>query len=78
MFEDGFSLRFGYDRRQRGYVGLLHGLQAAEMFQQAASGRFAHAGNFAQLGGAVSHLAALTMEGHGEAMGFVADLLYQM
>jgi hypothetical protein len=33
MFEDGFGLRLGHYRRQGGYVGLLYGLQAAEMFE---------------------------------------------
>ena len=46
MFENCFGLRFGYDRRQRGYVGLLHGLQAAEVFQQAAGRGFSDAGDF--------------------------------
>ncbi len=57
---------------------MLYGLQAAEVFEQTARGGFADAGDFAQLGGAVANLAALAMEGHGEAMGFVADLLHQM
>ena len=46
MFEDGFGLRFSYYRRQRRYVGLLHGLQAAEVFQQAAGGGFSYSGDF--------------------------------
>jgi hypothetical protein len=78
MFEDGFGLRLGYYCREGGYVGLLYGLQAAEMFEQAAGGGFAYAGDFSQLGGAVADLAALAMEGYGEAMGFVADHLHQM
>lgn len=78
MFEDSFGLRSGHDRRQGRYVGLLYSLQAAEMLQQAAGSGFAYAGNFPQLGGSVADLAALAMEGYGEAMGFVADLLYQM
>ena len=75
MFENGFGLRLGYDRRERGNVGLLHGLQAAEMFQQTAGGGFAHPWDFSQLGGSVSYLAALAMEGYGEAMGLVANHL---
>jgi len=46
MFENRFGLRFGYDRRQGGYIRLLYGLQAAEMFQQTAGGGFADPGNF--------------------------------
>src|SRR5450759_5912044 len=48
------------------------------MFEQTARGRFADAGNFSSLGGAVADLAALAMEGYGEAMRFVADHLHQM
>jgi len=46
MFEDGFGLGFGYDRRQRRDIRLLHGLEAAEMFQQPASGGFSYTGDF--------------------------------
>ena len=76
MFEDRLGLRLSYDCRQRGPVRLLYGLQAAEMFQQAAGGGFADAGNFSQLGGAVADLAALAMESYGEAVRFVADHLH--
>ena len=48
------------------------------MFQQTAGGGFAHAGDFSQLGGSVPYLAALAVEGYGEAMGFVANHLDQM
>src|SRR5208282_2951346 len=78
MFEDGFGLGFGHHCRQRRYVGLLHGLQAAEMLQETTGGRFAYAGDFSQFGDSVSDLAALAMKGYGEAMGFIANLLHQM
>src|ERR1019366_9246678 len=78
MFEDGFGLWLGYYCREGGYVGLLYGFQAAQGVEQAAGGGFAYAGDFSQFGGAVADLAALAMEGYGEAMGFVADHLHQM
>ena len=78
MFEDRLSLRLSYDRRERGPVRLLHGLQAAEMFEEAAGGGFANAGNFAKLGGAVADLTALAMKSEGKAVRFVADHLYQV
>src|ERR1017187_6290735 len=78
MFEDGFGLWLGYYCREGGYVGLLFGLPGAEGFEEGAGGGFAYAGGFSQCGGAVADLAALAMEGYGEAMGFVADHLHQM
>ena len=51
---------------------------AAEVFEQTASRALADARNLQQFGGAVAHLPALAMEGHGEAVGFVANELNQM
>src|SRR5271154_7554850 len=48
------------------------------MFQQAASRGFANSRNLSQLRRAISYLAALAMEGNGEAMRFIADQLHQM
>jgi hypothetical protein len=45
MFENRVSLRFRDHCRQRRDIRLLYSLQAAEMFQQAASGRFSYAGD---------------------------------
>jgi hypothetical protein len=61
MFEDGFGLGLCYYRRQGGYIGLLDGLQAAEVFEQAAGSGFAYARDFSQFGGAVADLAALAV-----------------
>ena len=49
MIADGLGLHARYDRRQRGGVRVLDGLHAAEMFQQAARGARAYAGNLEQL-----------------------------
>ncbi len=78
MFEDSFGLGLGYYCRESGHIRLLHGLQATEMFEQAASSGFSYAGDFSELGYAVSNLAALAMEGYGKAMGFVANHLDQV
>src|SRR3954452_6616158 len=78
MFEDGFGLTLGDDGREGSDVGVLDGLQAAEMLEQATGGALADAGNFAEFGGTVANLAALAMEGDGEAMGFVADELHEV
>ena len=57
---------------------MFHGLHAAEVFEQAAGRVLAYSGDFAELGGAVAHLAAFAVESHGEAVGFIADELYQV
>ncbi len=61
MFQDGFGFGLCCYRRQGGYDGLLDGLQAAEVFEQAAGGGFAYAGDFSQFGGAVADVAALAV-----------------
>ena len=78
MLQDSFGLVARHYCREGRDIGLLNGLQAAEVFEKAAGGALADAGNFAEFGGAVANLAALAMEGHGEAMGFVADELDQV
>ena len=78
VFEDGLGLGPGNYSGQGGHIRLLHGLQAAEMFEQAAGGGFSYAGDFSELGCPVSNLAALAMEGYGKAMGFVANHLDQV
>ena len=78
MIPDGLCLDAGYNRRERRCVGLFDGLQAAEVFEEAASGALAHAGNLQEFRGAVTHLAALAVESHGEAVSFVADELDQV
>ena len=78
MIEDSLRLRLSDDRGERGDIGLLDGLQAAEMFEQSSCCRFADAGNLAQFGGAVADLPTLAVESHCKAVGFVADLLHQM
>src|ERR1700689_3333633 len=64
-----------HHRRQRGCVGPLHLLQAAEMFQQPSRRTLAYAGNLQQFGGAVTHLSTLAMKRDGEAVGFIANEL---
>jgi hypothetical protein len=78
MFEDGFGLGFCHDGGERRDVCVLDGLQAAEVLEQAAGGALANAGDLPQFGGAVANLAALAMEGDGEAVGFVADELHEV
>ena len=63
VFEDSFGLGSGNYSRKGGHIRLLYGLQAAEMFEQAAGGGFSYAGDFSELGGPVSNLATLAMEG---------------
>jgi len=46
MLEDGFGLTPGDDGGKGGDVGVLDGLQAAEMLEQAAGRAFADARNF--------------------------------
>ena len=48
------------------------------MFEEASRCTLTHAGNFQEFGGAIAHLAALAMEGYGEAVGFVPNQLNQM
>ena len=69
MVADCFRLYAGYDGGERRWVSLFDSLQAAEMFEQPASCAFTYAGDFEKFRGAVAHLAAFAMEGHGEAMG---------
>src|SRR5207248_4218562 len=59
-------------------IRLLHCLQTAEVFEQPAGGALAYSGNLAEFSGAVAHLAAFAVEGHGEAVSFIADELYQV
>ncbi len=60
VFEDGCGLGLCHDGGKRGHVGMPDGFKAAEMFEQAAGGGLADAGNFPQLGGAIADLAALS------------------
>lgn len=46
MIADGFRLHPGHNCGQSRGVRLLDGLEAAEVFEKAASGALAHAGNF--------------------------------
>ena len=46
IVKDGLGLGSGHYGRQRSHVRLLHGLQAAEVFQQAAGRGFSDAGDF--------------------------------
>ena len=78
MPHDRFCLRAGYDCGERGRIGLLHGLNAAKVFQQSAGRVGADSRNLQQFRGAVAHLAAFAVEGDGKAVGFVADLLDQV
>jgi sugar/nucleoside kinase (ribokinase family) len=76
VLQDGLGLRFCNYRRQCGYIRLLYRLQTAEMFEKAAGGGLTYSGNLSEFGGSVSYLAALAMEGYGEAMSFVPYLLH--
>src|ERR1035438_2570035 len=78
MFEDSLRLYLCDDRRECRDVSLLHRLQAAEMFEEPSRGRFAHSGDFAEFGRAITDLAPLAMERHSESMGFIADQLNQV
>src|SRR3984957_10571257 len=78
VIADGFRLYAGQNCLQRRRVRLPDSLQAAEVFEEASSCTLTHAGNFQEFGGAIAHLAALAMEGYGEAVGFVPNELNQM
>jgi hypothetical protein len=78
MLQNRFRLISGDHGGKRGHVGLFHRLQAAEVLKQSSRGPLTYAGDFAQLSGAVAHLAAFAMEGHGKAVGLIADELHQM
>jgi ketosteroid isomerase-like protein len=75
---DRLGLGAGDDCGQCRGIGLLDGLHAAEMFEQAPRRACAYTGDFEQFGGAVAHLAALAMEGYGEAVRLIANELNQM
>src|SRR5689334_21837454 len=72
---NGLRLAGGDDRGERANVGVADGLERAEVLKESPGGGFANARNVEQFGGAVADLAALAMEGHGEAVGFVTDHL---
>jgi hypothetical protein len=76
--EDCFGLVAGDDRGEGGGIGLLHSLNATEVFEQAAGRADANPRNLEQFGGAVAHLPALAVEGDGEAVSLVADLLHEV
>src|ERR1051326_4332711 len=75
MTENGFSLRSTDNRRERGGVRMLHRGKRAKVFEQAPARLLTDARNIQQLRVAIAHLAALTVEGDGETVGFVADAL---
>src|SRR5690349_7262346 len=78
MPHDRFRLRAGHDGRESSRIGLLNRLYAAEVFEQTPGRARSYSRNFQQFGGAVAHLAAFAVEGDGEAVGFVADLLHKV
>jgi hypothetical protein len=45
VIADCFCLDSGYDRGQRGWVGLLHCLQTAEVFEKTPRGALAYSGD---------------------------------
>ena len=66
MVADSFGLGFCYHCGERCGIGVFDGLQASEVFEQAARCVRADAGDIEQFGGAVAHLAAFAMESDGE------------
>ena len=69
VIADSLGLDTRHHRRQSCGIGLLYRLYTAEMFEEATGGPFSDAGDFEELGGAIAHLAALAVEGYGEAVG---------
>src|SRR5215469_1716496 len=63
------------DGRQRVGAGLANAADAAEMFQQALAGAWAHAGYGVEFRGAIANLAPLAMVADGEAMALVTNHL---
>ena len=75
---NSLCLRSRDNRRQSRGVGLLYRLNAAEVFQESASGSLSDARNFEEFCGAVAHLAALAVKSYSETVRLVANELDQV
>lgn len=78
MFDDARSAFSWHQAAQFFYRGTAQVGNAAIALQKLLGSAGANAGDVEQSGVGLAHGAALTMEGDGKAMGFVANLLDEM